>query len=167
MFEINDVVLHNRTDVCRITGIRQMPFLDRGMSEYYVLRPEGNDSAAGTTLYVPVDADESRLSRLFTADELAEMLESGSAKVRWIESPLVRKKVFSEIMSGNQPTELIALAGILTEQRARRLSCGQKFSESDEKLLTALRHRLLPLFRQAAAETHPRLQAFAALLSEP
>jgi len=147
MFEINDIVLYNQTDICRIEDIRTMPFLDRERINYYVLRPVYEENAGSQTLYVPVTADEARLHRAYSTAELREMLDSPEKTVHWNESPMIRKKEFNDILSRNDPAELIGLIRVVDARRAEKLNAGQKFSESDEKYLTAAEKRLFPLFR--------------------
>lgn len=147
MFEVNDIVLYNQTDVCCVKEIREMPFLGNERINFYVLRPVYEDSGANSTLYVPVNAGEDRLHRAFSAEELKAMLAEGGKRVAWIEAPLIRKKEYTEILSRSQPSELIGLVRMLSEHRAARLRTGQKFGEADEKYLLGAQKRLFPLFR--------------------
>lgn len=147
MFEVNDIVLYNQTDVCRVQDVRRMPFLDRERIDYYVLKPLYEESPSNSTVYVPVGADESRLRRAFTAEELREMLRDESIRVAWIDSPMIRKKEYADLLNRNHPRELIGLIRTVTRRRAEKLSAGQKFSEVDEKVLTSAEKRLYPLFR--------------------
>ena len=84
MFEVNDIVLYNRTDVCRVP---------------------------------------------------------------WMESPLIRKKEYTELLGRGKPDELIALVRTLNAQRVAKLSAGHKLSEADEKYLSAAQKKLFPMFR--------------------
>jgi len=147
MFQPNDIVLYNRTEVCRVQEIRRMPFLNSGRIDFYVLKPVYEDSPANSTLYVPVDADESRVSRAFSAEELKQMLTAETAEIPWIESPLVRKKEYGELLSRSHPRELIGLIRTVERHRREKLRAGQKFGEADEKLLSTAEKRLFPLFR--------------------
>ena len=147
MFEVNDIVLYNRTEVCRVQEIRQMPFLGREMVDYYVLKPVYEDSPSNSTVYVPVSADESRVRRAFSADELRAMLTDDSVKVAWIDSPMIRKKEYTDILNRNHPAELIALIRAISRRRAEKLRAGQKLSEADEKYMLSAERKLYPLFR--------------------
>ena len=80
MFEVNDIVLYNRTDVCRVHEIRRMACLGE-YSDYYMLKPVYEDSQANSVVYVPVDADESRIRRAFSVEELRAMLTDTSHRV--------------------------------------------------------------------------------------
>lgn len=146
MFEVNDIVLYNRTDVCRVQEIRPMACLGE-YRDYYVLKPVYDDSQANSTVYVPVSADESRVRRAFSADELRAMLADNSCRVPWLDSPLMRKKEYTELLGRSKPTELIALIRTLSAQRAAKLRTGHKFSEADEKYLLAAQKKLFPLFK--------------------
>ena len=117
MFQINDVVLYNQTDVCRVEDVREMPFLDAQRINCYVLKPIYEESPSNSRVYVPVSADETRVRRAFSADELRQMLDSDSAAVPWIESSMLRKKAFSDILSRNHPRELIGLIRTICKRR--------------------------------------------------
>lgn len=145
MFQVNDIVLYNQADVCRIDEIRKMPFMVKEYIDYYVLKPV-SDENSGMTTYVPIDADEKRLHRMFSADELREMIQHPSTAIRWIESPVIRKKEYSEWIANAHPSELIAMIRMLTEKRAEKIKSGHRVSESDEKLIASATKRLYPLF---------------------
>lgn len=147
MFEINDIVLYNQTDICIVKEIREMPFPGEGRINFYVLRPMDDDSNANPTLYVPLNAGEERLHRMFSAEELKAMLAEGGKRIAWFDAPLIRKKEYSDILSRSRPQELIGLIRTLEEHRAARLRLGQKVSEADEKYLLSAQKRLFPLFR--------------------
>lgn len=148
MFQVNDIVLYNQTDVCRVHEIRVMTFPGEGSSEFYMLKPLYEDSPSNSTVYVPVSADADRICRMFSADELQRMLAERSGKcVRWIENPLGRKKEYGDMLSHNHPEELLGLIRTLSLCRAEKLRTGQRFSEADEKLLQAAEKRLYPMFR--------------------
>lgn len=147
MFAVNDVVIYNRTDVCRISEIKEMPFLGGERIEYYVLKPVYEEATGGSTLYVPVTAGEDRIRRSFTAEELLSMLEEPEECFRWIDSAMIRKKTFCDVLSRNDPRELISMARVAGKKRAEALAAGRKFSESDEKYLVTAQKRLYPLFR--------------------
>ncbi len=147
MFQVNDIVLYNQTDVCQVKDIRRMPFLGKEKIDYYVLKPVYEDSAANSTVYVPVGADESRLHRTFSAQELRDMLDDPGVEVLWIDCAGQRKMHFAEILSRNHPAELIALIRMLTDRRRDRIERGQRISEADEKVLQSAQKRLYPLFR--------------------
>ena len=146
MFEVNDIVLYNRTEVCRVQEIRAMACLGQYM-DFYVLKPLYDDSQANSTVYVPVSADESRVRRTFSAEELRAMLTDNSCRVPWLESPLIRKKEYTDLLGRSKPDELIALVRTLHEQRIAKLSAGHKLSEADEKYLSAAQKKLFPMFR--------------------
>ena len=147
MFQINDIVLYNQTDVCRVEDIQEMPFLDSQRINYYVLKPVYEESPSNSKVYVPVSAGESRVCRAFSADELRQMLDSDGVAVPWIESSMLRKKEFTDILNRNHPRELIGLIRTICKRRNEKLRAGQKFSEMDEKMLSAAEKRLYPLFK--------------------
>ena len=147
MFQINDIVLYNQTDVCRVEDIQEMPFLDSQRINYYVLKPVYEESPSNSKVYVPVSAGESRVCRAFSADELRQMLDSDGVAVPWIESSMLRKKEFTDILKRNHPRELIGLIRTICKRRNEKLRAGQKFSEMDEKMLSAAEKRLYPLFK--------------------
>ena len=147
MFEVNDIVLYNRTDVCRIEVIRNMPFMGDERIDYYVLKPVYEESSGSSTLYVPITADENRLRRAFSAQELKDMLNTDVEQVEWIENSMLRKKAYNDILSRNHPAELIGLIRTMQQKSAEKMQAGQKLSESDEKYLTSAEKRLFPLFK--------------------
>ena len=147
MFEINDIVLYSGTEVCRVQEKREMPFLGGERILYYVLRPVYEDSPSNSTVFVPVDADESRIHRMFSAAELRDMLADDSRRVPWIDSALIRKKEYTDLLNRGNPAELIGLIRTLNNHRAAKLRIGQKFSDADEKYLTIAEKKLYPLFK--------------------
>lgn len=147
MFEINDIVLYNRTEVCRVHEMREMPFLGGKRILYYVLRPVYEDSPSNSTVFVPVDAGESRVRKAFSAAELREMLADDSHRVAWIDSPMIRKKEYTDLLNRSHPVELIGLIRTLNDRRAAKQRTGQKFSEADEKYLSIAEKKLYPLFK--------------------
>ena len=146
MFEVNDIVLYNRTDVCRVHEIRRMACLGE-YSDYYMLKPVYEDSQANSVVYVPVDADESRIRRAFSVEELRAMLTDTSHRVPWLDSPLIRKKEYTDLLGRSVPSELIGLIRTLSERREEQSRAGRKFSDADEKYLVAAQKKLVPLFK--------------------
>lgn len=146
MFEVNDIVLYNRTDVCRVHEIRPMACLGE-YSDYYVLKPVYDDSQTGSTIFVPVSAGENRVRKAFSVEELRAMLTDDSHRVPWLDSPLIRKKEYTELLGRSNPAELIGLIRTLSARRAEQVRAGRKFSEADEKYLLAAQKKLFPLFK--------------------
>lgn len=149
MFQIGDIVLYNQTDVCRVQEIRSMPFMGRERIDYYVLKPVCEDSPSNSTVYVPVSADESRLHRAFSGDELKQMLDADGIEVPWTESPLIRKKEFHDILSRGQPKELLGLIRAIARRRTSKVQSGRGLTDAEEKVLLSAEKRLYPLFRCA------------------
>ena len=161
MFEVNDIVLYNRTDVCRVQEIRQMACLGH-YKDYYILKPVYDDSLANSTLFVPVDADENRICSAFTADELRALLACKHPSVPWLDSPLIRKKEYTELLGRSNPAELIGLIRTLSARRMELQNLGRKFSEADEKYLSAAEKKLYPLFKYSLGwEYEDFIQALA------
>ena len=147
MFQVNDIVLYNQTDVYRVQGIQSMPFLDQGRMDYYVLKPIYEDSPSNSTVYVPVDADSSRLHKAFSAAELQALLDEGGRKIAWIDAPTIRKKEYNALLNHGQPQDLIGLIRMLCNRREEKARRGLHMGEADEKLLLNAEKRLYPLFR--------------------
>ena len=171
MFQINDIVLYNQTEVCRVEDIRVMPFLDSQRINYYVLKPIYDDSPANSTIYVPVMTDETRLRRAFSADELKQMLAGDGTDTPWIENATLRRRAFADILSRSHPGELIGLIRVLSDHRSKQLSAGRRFSDTDEKTLIAAEKQLYPLFRYILNVSQPDFLAMvtgesAALVSD-
>lgn len=94
-------------------------------------------------------AGEDRIRKAFTAQELEQMLSEPNERFQWIDNAMIRKKEFSDVLSRNDPRELISLVRVISAKRAEKLASGQKISESDEKYLASAEKRLSPLFRYA------------------
>lgn len=164
MFAVNDIVVYNHTDVCRVEDIRAMPFPGEEHIEYYMLKPVYEETMNHSTLYVPVTAGEDRIRRAFTAQELMDMLAGPCGNFRWIDSAMIRKKEFNDVLGRNDPRELISMVRTVGAKRAEKLAAGQKFSDSDEKHLVLAQKRLFPLFRYTV---HVEWEDFVRMLTQP
>lgn len=161
MFQVNDIVLHNQTEVCQVAEIRQMPFPDGERLECYVLKPVDEDGA-GTTIFVPV-SDPHRLRGMLSAGEVRNLLNVPAKPMPWTENAILRRKQFADVMSRSNPEELISMIRLLQSRRDERLRAGQRPSDADEKLLAAAVKRLYPLFRHAL---NVEWEEFGAMLSD-
>lgn len=80
---------------------------------------------------------------------LFDLLEKSTGQFRWIENAMIRRKEFNEILSRNNPVELMGLLRAMNILRCRKLAEGRKLGESDEKYLAVAQKRLFPLFQYA------------------
>ena len=134
MFEINDIILHPASGVCKIEDIREESFSKCDKKIYYVMHPI-NDHLK-STIFVPVDSEKVNLRAPLTEEEIIDMIEKSSDfAIKWIDNVHSRKTVFSQILYSEDNSKIISLIRKLNEKKEEVLEKGKKFSVIDEKIL--------------------------------
>ncbi|MDO4615363.1 MAG: CarD family transcriptional regulator [Lachnospiraceae bacterium] len=131
---INDIVIHNRDGVCRITGTTEMNVPDQRLPEkYYVLVPE---YAKNTKLYVPVKTASQKIRPLLSEAEIKDLISRiPELDFSWIENEKQRQQSYLQIIAEGNYTELLKIIGALYRNRREKEHKGRKFHSSDERLL--------------------------------
>lgn len=133
MFAIGDTVVYGSMGVCSICDIRKESFASGEKKLYYVLKPVSEQS---TTVYHPVDGDESKLCLPISAEDAQALLEADCvSQVEWIANDILRKESFDAILKDRQHSRLIALINLLTQKKLEKAKEGKKMRASDEKIL--------------------------------
>lgn len=138
MFQINDMVMHGTSGICKIVDIRAENF--RGTQEnYYILQPLHET----TTIYCPVEGTKIKLRKLLTVEEIHELIRiMPDAENIWIEHDSTRKERFMAILKGGDYKELICLLKTLYAKREEKKLEGKKFHVADERIMTEAEHML-------------------------
>ncbi len=131
---INDIVIHNRDGVCRITGTTEMTVPDQRLPEqYYVLVPEYDQD---TKIYVPVTTASQKIRPLLSESEVKELIsEIPSLDLAWIENEKQRQQTYLQVIADGDHKELLKIIGALYQNRREKEHRGRKFHSSDERLL--------------------------------
>lgn len=129
----NDVVVHGRDGVCRISETIEMTVGDE-VHPYYVLRPVYDKSGK---IYVPADRESTGMRAPLTKDEVNELIdEIPDLDSKWIDNEKLRQKEFSRVIGGGAGGDLLTVINSLFEKRTERQKAGRKFHASDERLLS-------------------------------
>ncbi len=107
MYQVNEVVLHCRTGVSKITGIVKAKFPGSEEKNYYALVPVNEKS--GITIYVPVD-DPTKIRNLVTPEEIDELIQRiPDEKTIWIEDDKERRVVYSKLLTDYNREDMVRL----------------------------------------------------------
>lgn len=138
MFGVNDTVMYENCEVCKIVDIRSECFQKKRVL-YYVLKPVYDGSS---TFYSPV-ANEQKIRRVLSAEEIYELIQiMPDTETEWIENEQSRKEKYNEILRKGDHRELIKLLKTLYGKRKEKLQAGRKFHTADEKIMKEAEHIL-------------------------
>lgn len=111
MFNKGDTVIYGSAGICTVSDIRKENFAGE-KKLYYILKPI---SEKGTTVYHPVDGDESKLRLPLAAEQINEFLKTDFASaVIWQSGDIARRELFDEILKEKEPVKLLSLINIIT-----------------------------------------------------
>ncbi len=132
-WKINDVVVHKRDGVCRITAIKDMNPGNSGEHPYYVLVPVYDK---GTRIYIPADRKTSVLREPLSVDTINRMIgELPDHNPDWVSNEKMRQREFSQVIDNGKTDELLFMVSALRRLRREKIRTGRKFHASDEKFL--------------------------------
>lgn len=134
MYEIGSLVVYGSDGVCKVTEIVENSFTGKNdLRKYYVLAQISNPAYK---VFVPCDNEilVSRMQKILSAEEIAEMIKESNDLPEWISDNKVRTKVFKEIMSTYDRKKILALAKLLYVTKSK-LADKKKLFASDEELL--------------------------------
>ena len=136
MFDIGEYVVYGNKGVCEVKKIGPVDI--PGMSSernYYTL---SQVYTKGSTIYVPVDKEDSGLRYVLSKDEVNELIdEIPSMKPVWIQNDKEREQLFTENIRKADTKRLIEMMIALYERRERRIADGKKATSTDERYFRA------------------------------
>lgn len=136
MFDIGEYVVYGNKGVCEVKKIGPVDI--PGMSSdrnYYTL---SQVYTKGSTIYVPVDKEDSGLRYVLTKEEVNELIdEIPSMKPVWIQNDKEREQLFTENIRKADTKRLVEMMIALYERRERRIADGKKATSTDERYFHA------------------------------
>lgn len=136
MFDIGEYVVYGNKGVCEVKKIGPVDI--PGMSSdrnYYTL---SQVYTKGSTIYVPVDKEDSGLRYVLTKEEVNELIdEIQSMKPVWIQNDKEREQLFTENIRKADTKRLVEMMIALYERRERRIADGKKATSTDERYFHA------------------------------
>lgn len=136
MFDIGEYVVYGNKGVCEVKKIGPVDI--PGMSsdrKYYTL---SQVYTKGSTIYVPVDKEDSGLRYVLTKEEVNELIdEIPSMKPVWIQNDKEREQLFTENIRKADTKRLVEMMIALYERRERRIADGKKATSTDERYFHA------------------------------
>lgn len=143
MFNKGETVIYGSSGICTVSDIRKENFAGE-KKLYYILKPV---SERGTTVYHPVDGDESKLRLPLTAEQANELLKSDfTSAVIWQAGDIARREMFDEILKEKEPVKLLSLINIITKKKIEKADNGKKLRAADEKALNDAKKIILGEF---------------------
>lgn len=134
MYEIGSLVVYGSEGVCKVTEIVENSFSNmEDTRKYYVLAQISNPAYK---VFVPCDNENlvSRMQRILSAEEIADMIRESNELPEWISDNKLRTKTFREIMQTYDRKKILALAKLLYITKSN-LTDKKKLFASDEELL--------------------------------
>lgn len=132
MFSIGDYVINGKNGICKIEDIVQldMPMATKDM-QYFLLVPEEQKSAK---LYIPIDGADHKVRKLMSADEAWALIDRmPEIQEIQVEYEKQREQKYREILSDNQPEQLISIIKSMYFRRLQREQEGKKSIAIDER----------------------------------
>lgn len=136
MFDIGEFVVYGNKGVCEVIKIG--PIDIPGMlsdREYYTL---SQVYTRGSTIFVPVDKEDSGLRKTLTQSEARNILEEiKDYKPVWIQNDKEREASFTEALRKADTKTLLKMIIMLNNRREKRLADGKKATSTDERYFHA------------------------------
>lgn len=131
MFGVNDTVMYENYEVCKIVAVRPERFQKKEVL-YYVLKPvyDGN-----STIYSPVE-NQQKIRKVLSAEEIYQLIQiMPDTETEWVENEQLRKEKYNQILRQGDHKQLIKLLKTLYAKRKEKLQAGRKFHSMDEKIM--------------------------------
>lgn len=136
MFDIGEYVVYGNKGVCEVKKIGPVDI--PGMSserKYYTL---SQVYTKGSTIFVPVDKEDSGLRYVLSKEEVNELIsEIPNIKPVWIQNDKEREQIFTESIRKADTKRLVEMIIALYERRERRIADGKKATSTDERYFHA------------------------------
>ena len=136
MFSIGEFVVYGNKGVCEVRKIG--PIDIPGMSadrDYYTLTQL---YSRGSTIFVPVDKEDSGLRKVLSKQEAEGLIsEVSDMKPVWIQNDKEREQLFTDILRKADTKALIEMIIVLYQRRERRIADGKRATSTDERYFHA------------------------------
>lgn len=133
MYQPGDTVMHPSEGICTVDSVKSMQFSGGVKRNYYILKPSADRSSA--TVYLPVERGDAVLRRLFTRQDILDLIrQSVQCEDPWVSDSRQRKDAFQHILSEGDYPRIIRIIRLLNEEGERRVSEGKKPCASDEAI---------------------------------
>lgn len=143
MYKVGDVVVYAGSSVCGVADIRKESF-GKETKDYYVLKPVFERSS---TVYHPVDGDETKLRKAVTEKEAQDMMAADfSSAVNWIENDAERNAYFDGLLKANSPCDMLGIISLIIKKKKEFSALGKKMRAADEKAFGEAKRKVLGEF---------------------
>lgn len=136
IFAKGEYVVYGTNGICLIEDIRLMRFaLDTKKSDYYILRPVGNDTS---TIYVPMNNEKlvGRMRPIMTKDEIDSLLLGMRDKeIEWESDRRARGELFHEILIKGVTQKLLLMIRCIYMKKRALIPLGKRLPTTDENIL--------------------------------
>lgn len=133
MFKVDDVIMHSKSGVCKVLSIKKNVNSSKPRAKYYELEPV---YTKGTTILTPVDNDKIFLRRLYTRDELNQLIaQIPNLEGEWVDDQKQRKNVSETIISSGDLEQLLEFVSTLYAKRKERKEEGKQLNIADKNNL--------------------------------
>ena len=134
-FRRGEYVKYSTNGVCLVEDINSTDFNPHAKGTiYYILRPI---SANSTTIFVPTDNEllVSKMRRILSKEEIdSAILSIYKDKIEWIDDKKERVNCFNEILKGDDPVQLLRMAGCIYVKREELVAKGKKLLSADASI---------------------------------
>lgn len=133
MFKENDIVMHPKFGVCKVTGIEKQSFIKGNIKEYYILNPIYEDKSS--KIYIPLDS-KIELRKLLSIEDIKDILKKVDLSYTlWIDNDSKRSERFKNIIKQANHIDLIHLIVDIHQKKDEKELQGKKLHISDQNIL--------------------------------
>lgn len=154
MYKAGDVVVYAGSSVCTVADIREESF-GKEKKDYYILKPVFEKSS---TVYHPVDGDETKIRKAVTKAEAIDMLSADfSSYAVWVENDAERNACFDALLKKKLPGEMLGIISVIVKKKKEFSSSGKKMRAADEKALAEAKRNILGEFSYALGKSEEEI----------
>lgn len=133
-WKVNDIVIHKRDGVCKITALKNMNLTGDGEQPYFILVPVYE---RGTKIYVPANQENNSMRQPLTIDDVNNMIDHMSDHaVKWIDNEKARQREYNRILESGNLEDILPMISTLRKKKRARIKAGRKFHTTDERVLS-------------------------------
>lgn len=136
MYKINSVVMHITNGICKIKDIQEKSFAQNVNQKYYVLQPIFE---TGTTLFVPIENNPTRIRTLLTKEEINSMMQTLASQQDkpWINDDNQRLSHFKTVLKNGNQQEILSMLHAIYLKQIQKKQSGKKLRFTDERVKNA------------------------------
>ncbi len=140
VYKVGDIVIYAGSNVCVIADIRKESF-GKEKKDYYILKPVFEKNS---TVYHPVDSDETKLRKAITQAEALEIISDDfSSNAVWIENDTERNDRFEALLKEKSPRKMVWIIRVISQKKKELSSAGKKIRAADEKVLEEAKRNII------------------------